>query len=196
MEHANDRFELTFAEVDVSVIRAALSGLGGVVARARAPDKWQPTVFLLQHLCNLLVRVRRLVGRLDICGLEPFEGRHFLVVLDCCLEEIDNFFMLLVGRAVAGGVEGRETGGVFGEFVAPEPWIRLVDWGRWGGKEGVTRRCLGFGQSSMCSCTPRDRLFRMARGMFQCWAQCTVIRVFQQAFQLSCSATEWDRIGA
>ena len=121
MKHANDRFELTFAEVDVSVIRAALSGLSGVVARSRAPNEWQPTVLLLQHLCNLLVRVCRLVGWLDVCGLEPLEGRHFLVVLDCGFEEIDDLFVLLVGRAVAGGVEGREAGGVFGEFVAPEP---------------------------------------------------------------------------
>ena len=78
-------------------------------------------MFLLQYFCNLLVRVCRVVRRFDVCGLEPLEGRHFLVVLDCCLEEVDDFFVLLVGGAVAGGVEGRETGGMFAEFVTPEP---------------------------------------------------------------------------
>ena len=83
-----------------------------------------------------------MVRRLDVCGLEPLEGRHFLVVLDCCLEEVNDFLVLLVGGAVARGVKGRETGGVFAEFVTPEPWIKLVDLGM--DEEGETYPALSW----------------------------------------------------
>lgn len=51
---------------------------------------------------------------------EPVEGEQTAVVENDSFEEIDDFFVLGVLRAVAGDVERGEAGGMLGEFVLRE----------------------------------------------------------------------------
>lgn len=48
------------------------------------------------------------------------------VVCDGGLEEVNHIFVLAVGGAVTGDVEGAEAGGVLGEFVGPEVGVGAV----------------------------------------------------------------------
>ncbi len=78
-----------------------------------------------QGVVDVGVTVRGAVARRDALVLQPLEGREPLVVFDCSLEEVDDFFVLDVFRAVAGYLEGAVAGCVFGEFVTPETGKRL-----------------------------------------------------------------------
>jgi hypothetical protein len=115
-----------FAEDSVSVVRRPLSGLGGIEARARAAEEGDAAVLLGQDVAYGCVAVRGAVGGDNVLCLEPLVRGEALVVLDCRLEEVDDFLVLAVLRAVAGDVEGAEAVAVLGHLVAPEARVVLV----------------------------------------------------------------------
>lgn len=116
------------AQHRVPVITRPLTRSRGIVARPRAPDERNAAVLLGQRVLEVRVRVGGAVGGDDVLCLQPLVGREALVVFDCGFEEIDDFLVFAVERAVAGHVEGAVARGVLAEFVAPEAGVVLVLW--------------------------------------------------------------------
>ena len=114
------------AEHRVAIIRRILPRLGGVEAGTSAAQERRSLRLLDERGQDLSVRVRGGVGGRDIRGGEPFERREALLVPDDGLEEVDDFLVLAVLRAVAGHVEGAEAVAVLGHLVAPEARVVLV----------------------------------------------------------------------
>jgi hypothetical protein len=79
-----------------------------------------------QHVHDVGIAVLRGIARGDLRFSKPVKRRNALVVRNRGFEEVDYFFVFGVLWAVAGRVEGREAGGVFAEFVAPETGVVLV----------------------------------------------------------------------
>ncbi len=88
-------------------------------------------MLLGQGVVDVGVTVRGAVAGRDALVLQPLEGGEALVVFDCGLEEVDDFFVLDVFRAVAGDLEGAVAGCVFGEFVTPETSGKLIRFRLW-----------------------------------------------------------------
>ena len=83
-------------------------------------------MLLGQRVLEVRVRVGGAVGGDDVLCLEPFVGREALVVLDRGGEEVDDFLVFAVQRAVAGDVEGAVARGVLAKLVTPEAGVVLV----------------------------------------------------------------------
>lgn len=110
----------------VPVVQAAPAGLGGVVARAGAPDVGDLAEAAGERGLQVRERVVARVGGADAGGAEPAPGGQGVVVGQGGLEEVDDLLVLDVLRAVALDVEGRVARGVLAELVAPEPGVVLV----------------------------------------------------------------------
>ena len=114
------------AQHRVPVITRPLTRSRGIEARPRAPDERNAAVLLGQRVFKVRVRVGGAVGGDDVFRFQPLVGREALVVFDRGGEEVDDFLVLAVQRAVAGDVEGAEARGVLAELVAPEAGVVLV----------------------------------------------------------------------
>lgn len=105
------------AHLRAAVIQRPFTGGSLVVPRSRASDERRGAVLGAESGLDVRDGVGGGVGGRDAVVREPFEGVKTAVVEDDGVEEVDDFLVLHVLRAVAGDVEGGEAGGVFGEFV-------------------------------------------------------------------------------
>jgi hypothetical protein len=97
-----------FTECGESVIGAVLTSSRSVVSWPVASNKWHATVVLEQHITDGGVGVTSLVGRRNVCVLEPLKCGESLVVLDGRLEEVHDLLMFAVhGRADHDGQRAR-----------------------------------------------------------------------------------------
>jgi hypothetical protein len=113
-------------DLRAAIVQRPLARCGLVVPRARAAHIRRGAVLGAESFFESGERVRGAVGRDDGGVGEPFEGVEAAVVHYDGFEEVDDFFVFGIFGAVAGDVEGREAGGVFGEFVLGRI-VRCVD---------------------------------------------------------------------
>lgn len=104
-------------DLRASVIQQARALGRLVVPRARAAHVRRSAVLGFQRCFEVCEGVGGAVGGRDVVLGQPGEGRQAGVVHDRRLEEVDDFLVLAVMRAVAGDVEGGEAGRVLGELV-------------------------------------------------------------------------------
>ena len=109
-----------------STISGTIARCSLIVPRARAADIWDCAEALSKRRLQVGQGVPGGVAGTDILGGQPTVGRKLHVVHDGSLEEVHHVFVLAVLGSVTGHVEGRETGGVFGEFVRPEIGVRTT----------------------------------------------------------------------
>ena len=77
-------------------------------------------MLLGQSIVDIGIGICCFIARSDALICEPLIGREPLVVLDCCLEEVDNFFVFAVLWSIAWDVESAVASSVFREFMAPK----------------------------------------------------------------------------
>lgn len=114
------------AQLRAPIIRRTVPSRRLIEPRPGAPDVRLSPVRIRQRILDVGERVGGAVGRRDAGVGEPGESGQAPVEEDGGLEEVDDVFVRLVARAVAGEVEGREAGRVLGELVRPEIPVGLV----------------------------------------------------------------------
>lgn len=102
------------------VILRALSGFRLIEPRARATEVRRSARLPPQRVLDVLERVAGRVRGPDPRPRQPVIGRVATEVGYDRGEVVEDVFVLDPLGAVAGKVEGREAGGVLGEFVGPE----------------------------------------------------------------------------
>jgi hypothetical protein len=186
------------AHLRAAVIQRPFTSGRLVEPRPRAADERRGAIFGAESGFDVGYGVGGGVGGGDAVGGEPFEGVEAAVVEDDGVEEVDDFGVLDVLRAVAGEVEGREAGGVFGEFVLFGIWLLFFEFlRRVTGFHDLRPRDPGsgsFGRSSTCSCNQGDRICQTVRGTCQCLSRCMLGRRCHSAGHWWCLAMALGRI--
>ena len=100
------------AENGVASVGCVLASLGGVEPGSRATQERDTAVLLMKDVYEFGVRVSGGVGRCDAFCREPVESWEVLVVLDCCLEEVNDILVLAVLGPIARNVKCGKASGV------------------------------------------------------------------------------------
>lgn len=89
-----------------------LSGLCLIVSGSRTSNIWHSTKLDRQSVLEIVLRVRSAVAGLNLMLCQPFPSRELLVVLDCSLEERDDFLVFDVLWSVARNIKSAEASSV------------------------------------------------------------------------------------
>lgn len=103
-----------------AVVRRTLAFGGLVVPRTGATDVRFGPVFRAQSGFDVAQSVRRGVGGRNAVRGEPVKSRQTVVVKDDRFEEINDFFVLGVLRAVAWNIKSGKACGMLRELVLRE----------------------------------------------------------------------------
>lgn len=100
------------AQNGVASVSRVLTSFGGVEPGSRATQERDTAVLVMEDVYEVRVRVSGRVGGCDSFCREPIEGWKVLVVLDGCLEEIDDILVLAVLGPIARKVKGGKASGM------------------------------------------------------------------------------------
>jgi hypothetical protein len=112
-----------------AIVGGASTSSSLVVSGTAAADVGQSTVSLGKSVLELADGVGGSVARYDASLVQPAPSRETAVVENGCLEELNDFFVFSVFRAIARHVEGGEASSVLAELVLVKLVVRsaLVD---------------------------------------------------------------------
>ena len=101
-----------FGQPSEPSIRTVRASFRRVESRARAANIRNSTMPRGERVSNVRVAVLCLITWLDTGLLEPLVCWHSLIILDRCLKEVHDLFMLFVLWTIARSAEGRVASGV------------------------------------------------------------------------------------
>jgi hypothetical protein len=119
----------SLGDLSSTIVQRAFTGGSLIVARSTAADVGQSTVSFGKSILELAERIGGSVARRDASCVQPAKGRQAAVVEDGSFEELNDFLVLDVLRAIARHIEGREASSVLAElvFVKLMVWCSLID---------------------------------------------------------------------
>jgi hypothetical protein len=116
----------SLGDLGSTIVQRAFTGGSLVVARSTAADVGQSTISFGKSVLELAEGVGSGITRCDASCVQPAKGRKTAVVEDSCLEELNDFFVLNILRAIARHVKGGEASAVLAELMLPEIVIGVV----------------------------------------------------------------------